>query len=278
MKIIPKMLSDVLRNILRPTNTVQYPAQKVKTPERFRGMIEITDACVACGACAAACPAKCIKFDRKSLSYWLPHCIFCGRCADVCPVDSVKFTHNYEEAREDKELYAGRVYEMAKCTACGKETMPLVQKKYLIDVKKMSAELFSLCPECKVKKGPASPPKSEEKKEEKKEAEKPKEKEEKKHEQEGKKQEENKSEQKKEEKPQQGEKKEEREEKLDKEKKEDKQDKDEILEKLEDHWEDKGHETSEEEEVPPSHEDLFGGVEQVTDFEEGEAPPWVRRK
>ncbi|MFH1447810.1 MAG: 4Fe-4S binding protein [Candidatus Micrarchaeota archaeon] len=154
MKLIPKMLDDVLKNILRLPDTVPYPAKKVEPPERFRGMIEVTDDCIACGACAIACPAKCIKFDRKSLEYWLPHCISCGRCADVCPVNAIKFTHNYEVVRRDKELYVKKAFEMLKCSVCGKEIMPLVQKKYMVNVKKLKPELFEKCPACKMKPEP----------------------------------------------------------------------------------------------------------------------------
>ena len=152
MKIIPKMIGNVLGALFAKPNTVPYPDKKVPTPERFRGKIEVSDACIACGACSLACPAKTITFDRKSLTYWIPHCIFCGRCADVCPVNAITFSHDYELALDNKELYVKKVFEYAKCAECGKEFMPLSQKKYMIEVKKLPAENFEKCPQCKAKK------------------------------------------------------------------------------------------------------------------------------
>ena len=51
---------------------------------------KISDDCIACGACAAECPAEAIsEGDGKYVidpDAWLD----CGACADTCPVDAPK--------------------------------------------------------------------------------------------------------------------------------------------------------------------------------------------
>ena len=49
---------------------------------------KITDACVACGSCAAQCPVEAIsegdiyKIDADT-------CVSCGACAEQCPVEAI---------------------------------------------------------------------------------------------------------------------------------------------------------------------------------------------
>ena len=49
---------------------------------------KITDACVACGACAAQCPVEAIsegdiyKIDPEV-------CLECGACKDTCPAEAI---------------------------------------------------------------------------------------------------------------------------------------------------------------------------------------------
>ncbi len=46
---------------------------------------QISDECIACGACAAECPVNAISEGEK---YVIDPdvCIECGACADTCPV------------------------------------------------------------------------------------------------------------------------------------------------------------------------------------------------
>lgn len=46
---------------------------------------KISDACIACGACAAECPVSCIS-EGDIYVIDSSACIDCGNCANVCPV------------------------------------------------------------------------------------------------------------------------------------------------------------------------------------------------
>lgn len=47
---------------------------------------KITDACIACGACAAECPVEAIIEGDGKFEIDADKCIECGACADACPV------------------------------------------------------------------------------------------------------------------------------------------------------------------------------------------------
>ena len=49
---------------------------------------KITDACIACGACAAECPVEAIAEGDNIYVVDADKCIDCGSCADACPVDA----------------------------------------------------------------------------------------------------------------------------------------------------------------------------------------------
>ncbi len=47
---------------------------------------QISDECLACGACAAGCPVEAIKEGDGKYEIDADTCIECGACAEVCPV------------------------------------------------------------------------------------------------------------------------------------------------------------------------------------------------
>ena len=125
------------RAFVRPKVTVLYPRQELPNRDSYRGHVELVgreDApgvprCVACGACARACPSACLTVacpvdgagadDREAvelagslvprgaamapaprkgcktpglfvLDYSL--CSLCGQCAKACPAGALRFS------------------------------------------------------------------------------------------------------------------------------------------------------------------------------------------
>jgi len=115
--------------------TIPYPTIKTPIPKDYRGMHRLlkradgSPRCVACGMCAAACPARCIKVDagespngqveKKAIRFEIDHlaCVFCGLCVEACPADAIRmdtgitsFVHDSREkfiADMQKLLEAG---------------------------------------------------------------------------------------------------------------------------------------------------------------------------
>ena len=56
--------------------------------EEERNGFAITSACTGCGACAEACPQKCIFPGAPYAIAW-ENCLQCGLCAETCPVGAV---------------------------------------------------------------------------------------------------------------------------------------------------------------------------------------------
>lgn len=47
---------------------------------------QISDECIACGACVEACPVSAIAEKDGKFVIAADDCIDCGSCADACPV------------------------------------------------------------------------------------------------------------------------------------------------------------------------------------------------
>jgi len=108
--------------------TVQYPEEKLITPEEFRfvpflvydegaeGKKEVR--CTSCGICAKVCPPQCIWIVRSNdpntgrpvpepTEFYIDAdiCMNCGFCAEYCPFDAIKMDHDFEIASYSRNLY-----------------------------------------------------------------------------------------------------------------------------------------------------------------------------
>ncbi len=119
--IIPllKGLRLTISRLFTKPITIQYPEEKHKVPERWRGVHYFRKnekgetTCVACGLCVAVCANKCITLQigerpdgtRYPLKYEIDpwRCIYCGFCQDACPVNAINLGKDYEQAYYRKE-------------------------------------------------------------------------------------------------------------------------------------------------------------------------------
>lgn len=125
-------------NLREGDATVRYPFAPLPLNKDMRGKPE-HDAvrCIACGACAVACPADAIRMETDleagtitwSINYG--RCIFCGRCEEACPMEAIKLGQEFELAVMSKDdLTSSSVYSLARCKICGKPFAPQKEVDY----------------------------------------------------------------------------------------------------------------------------------------------------
>jgi NADH-quinone oxidoreductase subunit I len=106
--------------------TIQYPEEKLPTPEEFRFIPfllydtkedgEEVIRCTSCGICSKVCPPQCIWIEQTThpktgrpvpepVEFYIDIdiCMNCGYCAEYCPFDAIKMDHDYELASYDRK-------------------------------------------------------------------------------------------------------------------------------------------------------------------------------
>jgi formate hydrogenlyase subunit 6/NADH:ubiquinone oxidoreductase subunit I len=157
----------LLREVLRVGEvTLPYPAEPVSVMPGFRGRPEhAPERCIACAACAIACPSNAMTIstdlDRgcRTWSFFTGRCIYCGRCEEVCPTHAITLSPYFELAVLDKnDLYERAEYALAACRQCGVYFAPRKEVDYaagllaragLSDGGQAARALLEICPACK---------------------------------------------------------------------------------------------------------------------------------
>jgi NADH-quinone oxidoreductase chain I len=122
-----KGLQYTLKNFFTKKQTIEYPDQRREVSERWRGLHKLVKddqgrlKCVACGLCAAICPASAITLtpyeDEGGLRYPVSfevdelRCIFCGYCQEVCPRGAIVLTKVYDYIDTERQDF---MFDMAK--------------------------------------------------------------------------------------------------------------------------------------------------------------------
>jgi hydrogenase-4 component H len=161
-----------IKEILRTGDaTTQYPAAPLHQYDHYRGKPEHNlENCIACAACAVACPPNAIqmKIDPKGgTTTWsinFGRCIFCGRCEEVCPTKAIVLTKEFELAVFDKnDLEQTATYPLQACSVCGKYYAPAKEVDYASRIIAQSAgesgggdddaqlalKYIGMCPDCR---------------------------------------------------------------------------------------------------------------------------------
>lgn len=119
-----RSMSVTLRSFFRKAVTVQYPEERVKLPERFRGRLALNlQTCIGCSMCAQVCPNGALQMVRREKNPNIPSaqkrdfnlfpqvdiamCTYCGWCEYICPVPEAAIFHTeqFELARYDREHF-----------------------------------------------------------------------------------------------------------------------------------------------------------------------------
>ncbi len=109
-------LAVTVKYLFKHAVTMQYPEERWKMPERFRGkVILIKEKCIACTLCAKACPVACLEVvpavdeANKRLKtpakfiYSMETCMFCGLCVEPCPTQAILMDQSYELSVYDRK-------------------------------------------------------------------------------------------------------------------------------------------------------------------------------
>jgi NADH-quinone oxidoreductase chain I len=128
--------------ILRNSQTVAYPTERLMFTERFRGRHRFhIDKCISCSLCSRVCPDASIQMvaveGREKTFPQIDYntCSFCGYCVEYCPKLALEFTDLVELAVEDRKTLVYSPERLAEVPEL-KDLLPMMKRRteaYLTD-------------------------------------------------------------------------------------------------------------------------------------------------
>lgn len=123
--------------------TSKFPFKIEEQHKNMRGLPEIQDECIGCGACAESCPAKAIEIiddeqnDKRTLRYDYTRCILCNTCYANCTTgEGVLLKDKYDAADVSRDnICDTKEFDLIKCEECGKA---ITTKDHLLWIAKKS--------------------------------------------------------------------------------------------------------------------------------------------
>ena len=130
-------LKITLKNIFRPTVTLQYPEERPEIPEGYRCVPTLVkypngrEKCVSCQLCEFVCPPKAIRItpgeldedsdnahvekEPQEFEINMLRCIYCGFCQEVCPEEAIWLQDTFSVSgytREELVYKKDKLYEL----------------------------------------------------------------------------------------------------------------------------------------------------------------------
>ena len=131
-------LTVTLRHVFRRKDTLQYPEQRRRFGDRYRGvpaLVQDQDGrgkCVACYMCQFVCPPRAITIEAAEYPADHPlhaiekyperfeinmlRCIYCGLCEEACPEEAIFMSQTYVVTGLSRELM---IFDKEKLYAIG---------------------------------------------------------------------------------------------------------------------------------------------------------------
>ena len=106
---VDALLTGAKEAIKPGTITIEYPRERRKLPDNFRGYILFSpENCISCFQCSFVCPANAILMTLAPNNRYYPSidyakCIFCHYCVDSCPGDALRRSKIHDVVYKDMD-------------------------------------------------------------------------------------------------------------------------------------------------------------------------------